>query len=192
MARTGMSTLISNLRDLGVAGTGDYTLGTTNYWSDNQLQTILDRHKLNVLHEELVSVATYNTGGTLQYKDFYSAFGNYEETSAGTAIFVVEDGTGNAIGTSLWSMDYATGKLTFTADQGGSVRYITGQSYDLYSAAADVWRQKAGHHAAGVDFSTDNMTVKRGQLQKNDLEMANYYAGMGRVKHMSFERDDTA
>ena len=35
------------------------------------------------------------------------------------------------------------------------------------------------------------MTVKRGQLIKHDMEMANYYASQGRVKTMTFERGDT-
>ena len=192
MARTGMTTLISNLRDMGIAGTADYTLGTTSYWTDNQLQTILDKNKLNVLHEELVGVATYTTGGSLQYRDFYSAFGNYEETSAGTSVFVVENGTGNAIATSLWTMNYAEGKLTFGADQAGSARYITGQSYDMNRAAADIWRMKSGHHASSVNFKTDNMSVDRGDMMKNDRDMAIYYSSMGRVKHMTFDRDDTS
>ena len=37
MARTGMSNLIGELRTLAVAATADYTLGTVNYWSDDQL-----------------------------------------------------------------------------------------------------------------------------------------------------------
>ena len=190
-ARTGMATLISTIRDFCVSGTADYTLGTTAYWSDEHLQAALDRNKLNVIHEELVSVATYSTSGSLEYKDYYSGFGNYEETSGGTTIFVVQDGTGNAIGTALWSMDYDEGKLTFGADQAGSVRYITGQSYDIYRAASDVWRMKAGHHSGAVDFSTDNMTVKRGQMIQNDREQADYYANMGRVKTIQTERSDT-
>ena len=191
MARTGMSNLISQLRDYGVAGTNDYTLGTTTYWTDNQLQTVLDRHKVFVHREPLVIVDSYDAG-TLVYKEYRSQFGNFEETTGGTAIFEIENAVGVTYGTANWSADYANGIISFTADTAGTPYYLTGTSYDIYSAAADIWRQKAGHHASGVDFTTDNMTVKRGQLIKNDQDMANYYAGMGRVKKMSFERDDTA
>jgi hypothetical protein len=106
-------------------------------------------------------------------------------------VFIVSDGTGNVVGTSTYSVDYANGKVTVNSDQGGSLRYITGTSYDIYRAAADVWRTKAGHHSGAVDFSTDNMTVNRGQMIQNDREMASYYAGMGRVKIVQYDRDDT-
>jgi hypothetical protein len=190
MARTGMATLISNLRDLGVAGTADYTLGTTTYWTDAQVQTVLDKHKVFVNSEQLQPIETLNNG-TVLYTEYRSQFGNFEETTGGTTIFVIKNSIGSVFGTSNWSADYANGIINFTANTAGTPYYLTGTSYDVYGAAADVWRMKSGHHAQSIDFSTDNMSVKRGQLMKNDMEMANYYAGMGRVRHMAFDRDDT-
>jgi len=190
MARTGMTNLISLLRDYTIAGTADYTVGTTSYWSDNQLQTVLDRNKLTVLREQLLSFESY-VGGTLVYKEYRSQYGNYEETSGGTAIFEIEDSVGSTIGTTNWSMDYVNGVLTFAADTAGTPYYLTGYSYDVNRAAADVWRMKAGHHAVSIDWSTDNMSIKKGQLIKNDTMMADYYAGMGRMKKIQFDRDDT-
>lgn len=190
MARTGMSTLISTLRDLAVAGTADYTLGTVSYWTDDHLQTVLDRNKLTVNREELQVYENYNSG-TLQYKEYRSQFGNYEETTGGTAIFEIEDAVGSTIGTANWTMDYTLGILTFGSDTAGSSIFLTGYSYDIYSAAADVWRMKSGHHAGAVNFKTDNMSVNRGDLIKNDQQMANYYAGRGRMKKIQFDRDDT-
>ena len=189
-ARTGMATLISTVRDFAVSGTADYTLGTTTYWTDEQLQTVLDRHKLAVVREPLTEISSYNAG-TVVYLEYRSAYGNYEETTGGTAIFEIEYGTGVTVGTSLWTMDYANGILTFGADTAGSAFFINGTSYDIYRAAADVWRTKAGHHSGAVDFSTDNMTVKRSQMIQNDREQAIYYAGMGRVKTIQTERSDT-
>lgn len=189
-ARTGMATLISTVRDFAVSGTADYTLGTTVYWSDEQLQTVLDRHKLAVVREELVPIDSYNAG-TVEYLEYRSAYGNYEETTGGTTIFEIENAAGTTVGTASWSMDYANGILTFSADTSGSAYFINGTSYDIYRAAADVWRMKSGHHSSGVDFSTDNMTVKRSQMITNDMNMADYYAGMGRVKTIQTERSDT-
>ena len=189
-ARTGMTQLISTLRQLGVAGTADYTIGTVTYWTDEHLQTVLDKHKLTVVREELMPVESYNAG-TVVYMEYRSQYGNYEETSGGTAIFEIEDAPGITFGTTNWSADYTNGIISFTANTAGTSYFLNAVSYDINRAASDVWRQKAGHHSSGVDFSTDNMTVKRGQLMKNDLDMANYYASQGRVQHMSFEREDT-
>jgi hypothetical protein len=173
-------------------GTSDYTLnGTITYWADNQIQTVLDRHKLTVVREELQPIESYNAG-TLVYKEYRSQYGNFEETTGGTSIFEIENAEGITYGTANWTADYVNGIITFAADTAGTAYFVNGYSYDINAAAADIWRMKAGHHSSGVDFTTDNMTVKRGQLIKNDQDMANYYAGRGRVKHISFERDDTA
>ena len=189
-ARTGMTQLISTLRDMGVAGTADYTLGTVTYWTDVQLQTVLDKHKLTVVREKLTPVESYNAG-TVVYMEYRSQYGYYEETSGGTAIFEIEDASGVTFGTTNWTADYTNGIISFTANTAGTSYYLNGVSYDINRAASDVWRTKSGHHASGVDFSTDNMSVKRGQLMKNDIKMAEYYASQGRVKHLSFEREDT-
>jgi hypothetical protein len=190
IARAGMATLVSSLRNYGVMGVNDYTIAGVPYWSDAQVQTVLDKHKVFVNSEQLQPIETMNNG-TVLYTEYRSQFGNFEETTGGTTIFVIKNSTGSVFGTSNWSADYANGIITFTANTAGTPYYLTGTSYDVYGAAADVWRMKSGHHAQSLDFTTDNMSVKRGQLMKNDMEMANYYAGMGRVKHMSFERDDT-
>jgi len=189
-ARTGMATLISTLRNMGVAGTADYTLGTVDYWTDVQLQTVLDKNKLLVKREPLVPVDSYD-GGTLVYKEYRSIYGNYEETTGGTLIFEIETAVGSTVSSSDWSADYQNGIIYFDANTAGTPYYLTGTSYDINRAAADVWRMKAGHHAAVVDFSTDNMSVKRGQLIKNDMEMANYHASQARVRKLQFDRDDT-
>ena len=190
MARTGMTTLIQNVRDYAVIGTADYTLGTVNYWTDDHVQTVLDKYRLTVHREELMPVESYD-GGTLVYKEYRSMFGNYEQTTGGTAIFEIEDAVGVTIGTANWSMDYANGILTFDSNTAGSAYFLNGYSYDLNRSIADIWRMKAGHHSSGVDFQTDNMKVNRSQAIQHDFEMAKYYNSMGRVNTLSFDRDDT-
>jgi hypothetical protein len=56
---------------------------------------------------------------------------------------------------------------------------LTGRSYDIYAAAADIWRRKAAHYASSsFDFSTDNHSIKRSQVYKHCLEMAEHYESM--------------
>ncbi len=190
MARTGMSTLISTMRGLCNLGTNDYTLGTSAYWHDDHIQTVLDRHKMTVVEDELQEVVNTISGGSTEYKIFHSHFGNYEETTGGSSIFTVEDATGALIGTASYSVDYANGIVTFGADQQGSARYLTGYSYDIYSAAAEIYTMKAGAYAEFVNFKTDNMSVDRGSAIKQCLNMAKEYAMKGRATNISFDRDD--
>lgn len=189
MARTGMSDLIGQVRAFCNLGTNDYALGTATYWSDDHIQTILDRHKVTVVEEELLEVPNYTQGSTI-YKVFHSYHGNYEQTTGGTTVFWIQDSAGTIVGTSNYTVDYANGIVTFGADQAGSSRFLSGYSYDIYNAAADVWRMKAGAFGEAVNFKTDNMSVNRGDLIKNALMMASQYAAMGNAKVVDMTRDD--
>ena len=181
MARTTMAYLIEELRGMGNAGTADFTVGTVNYWSDDQLQNILDRRRYDVYREELQMVPRHAGGGTVEYYEHLSRYELFEETDAGTSIFYVEDSAGIDQGTALWTADYRTGKLTWLADTAGSAYYLTGRVYDLNGAAADVWRKKAVQVAAsssGFDWSTDNMSMKRSQQVSQARDMVSYYEGL--------------
>jgi hypothetical protein len=191
MARATMNDLISRLRGLTQAGTADYTIAGVTYHSDDHLQEALDANRLDIYREYLSYVREYVGGGTVEYKVYAGKWGNFEKTDGGSAIFFVADSLGDAIGTADYSVDYQRGVITFDADQGGSARYLTGRSYDLYGAAADVWRMKAAHYSiTAFDFSTDNHSVKRSQLKTQAQEMSGYYASMARAQVSTMIRTD--
>jgi hypothetical protein len=185
-ARSTMAELILRLRGLTNAGTADYSLGTANFWDDTHLQEVLDRHRVDVMRE-VVAPQAKHVGGTVEYHDYYSQFGNLEATNGGTAIFYMEAAAGADIGTANYSVDYQNGVVSFPADQKGSVYYLTGRSFDMNGAAADVWRQKASHFTEHYDFSTDNHSLKRGQVIDNCLKMSSHYAAMARPKIVTLE-----
>lgn len=176
-ARTGLADLINQLRGMTNAGTADYALGTANYWDGDHAQEVLDRHRIDVYRELLTPFKEVASGGTAIWKEYHSAFRNFEITSGGSAVFVVEDSTGADSGTANWTADYQRGIVTFGANQAGTAYYLTGRSYDLFGAAADIWRMKASHFAEQFDFSTDNHSVSRSQRVKHCLEMAEMYQG---------------
>jgi hypothetical protein len=186
-----MAELIETLRGMTDAGTADYTIGTAAYWDGDHIQTVLDRHRVDVYFEPLQPVEKYTSGGSVEFHTYYSVYKNYEQTSGGTAIFWLEDGTGADVGTVNYTVDYLNGRITFTADTEGTVYYLTGRSYDLNAAAADVWRQKASHYATrAVDFSTDNHRFSQSQIIRHCQDMATYYASMGAPVVVTLERSD--
>jgi hypothetical protein len=127
----------------------------------------------------LTPYPTQGAGGTLLYNEYRSSYGMFEQTTGGTAIFYVQDSTGATQGTALWNADYRRGVVTFGSNTAGTVYFVTGRSYDLDAAAAEVWRRKASHYApTSFDFSTDNHSVSRSQVYKHCLEMAEYYRDM--------------
>jgi hypothetical protein len=184
-ARTGLSDLITNLRGMANAGVVDYTSGGVSFWSDDQLQTILDRHRAEIRNIYCTPVPKM-VSGAVQYLDYYIGCANLE---SGTAL-AVEDGVGNAYGTATYSVDCARGIISFTSDNKGASVAVTGRSYDLNAAAADVWRMKAASVAQAYDFSTDNHRMNRSQMIKNYLEMAELYEGMQVPTVNKIYRDD--
>lgn len=190
MVREGMYRLIDTLRGMAAAGEDDYTIGSTSYWTDEQVQQALDRHRVDVTRELMTPVEEYS-GGTVVWKQYLTWRENWEASSGGTAIFTVQDASGVTVSGSLYSVDYARGVVEFATSTGGNSYYVTGRTYNLNAAAADIWRMKAAHFAGQFSFSTDNMRVDKGALMANAQRMAQYYDGMAGPVTAAIYRSDT-
>ena len=186
-ARTGMDDLIATVRSMTDAGTADYTISGVTFWTDDEMQRALDRHKQQIIREELSPAEAYEGAGTLVYKEYHSRYINLEE---GTAVFELELATGAGSGTANYTMDYALGVATFSADQGGTAHFMSAFTYDLNAAAADVWRMKAAQVAKLFSFSTDNHKIDRSEIRQGYLEMASYYASQGAPVTVQMVRGD--
>ncbi len=190
-ARASMADLILNLRALTSAGANEYTVAGLPYWSDAQLQTILDRHVYRIRHEELWPHETIETGGSTSYFDYQAAHRFFETTDGGTARFIIQDEGGTVVGTAAYTVDYPRGLVTFGTTTTGLSRYVTGFSYDLNAAAADVWTQKAAHYVTAYDFSSDNHNLRRSQIIQNCMMLAKEFGAGAMVYSVSMERSDT-
>jgi hypothetical protein len=188
-----MTALIEELRGLAEAGTSDYTVGTTLYWSDDTLQDILDLNRYDLIHQPTHAYPVVVSGGTLQWFEFRAGYGFLEATTGGTAITYLQDSTGATLGTALWNADYRRGVFTFVNDALGTAVYITGRSYDLNAAAASIWRKKAAHYApTSFNFSTDNHSISREQVYDHCIEMAAFFDGIsgGAIQTVGRYRSD--
>lgn len=180
-ARTGMATLITRLRSMGEAGTADYSISGVAHWSDDQLQQILDSYRMEITREELASRSEFVSSGSAVYKDYYTTHRNFEEASGGSAVWDVEDGDGDSVGTANYAVNYEAGHLRFTADTLGASYYLTARSYNLNRAAAELWERKAAHYAIAYDFGADGARFDRSQMSKQALEMAKSFRNKGGV-----------
>jgi len=190
-ARVTMTDLLLTLRGLTAAGSAEYTVNGSAYWTDDQLQAVMDRHVFAVNHEALTPVA--KTGiGSIAYFDYQSARRFFEGSVGTSTRFTVQDATGATIGTAAYTADYPAGRVTFGTDTLGAGRYLTGYSYNLNACAADIWGQKAAHYVTAYDFSTDNHNLRRSQIIDNCLKMAREYAAGGAVVQVFVGRSDDA
>lgn len=169
-----MSSLIGSLREMAFAGTADFSLGTVTYWSDDHLQQKLDDNRSDFVELELQPIPK-TVSSELVYLRYDAPYGNLETIDSGTAIWNLTTSDGTQAGTANYSVDYTKGIVTFTADQGGTAWFMSGRSYDLNSAAADVWATKASYYQQAYDVKTDGHDLSRSQLIKQANEREAYY-----------------
>lgn len=149
-------------------------------WADSEdVQDVLDRHSERIYREPLTHERTLTGSGTAVYTIYRSRYANLE---AGTANFQLEDAAGTQRGTATYTADYAAGVITMASDQLGTALYLSGYSYDLNGAAADLWRERAGQLAERVDARTGDNSLSRSQMMKQALTMADYYAKQARAR----------
>ncbi len=171
--RTGMSNPIARLREMGQASTADFTLSGTAYWTDAQLQDVLDSYRQDFFAVALEARSMLDSGGTARYYDYYFEPGAWEE---GTPNFVIANASG---GTVAPTIDYQAGHASFgTVSQGGTPYYVSGRKYDVFAAAAEVWGKKASAISDKYDFSADGQSLSRSQMHAQYLQMATEYASM--------------
>lgn len=171
MSRPGMSNLIVRTRRL-------VNDSNANTWTDDEIEDVLDTHKLRIHREAMEKERTLTSGTAYEYKIYHSRHGDFEE--GGTAYFHVQDSAGSARATGDYTADYIRGMVTMGADQAGTELYLTGWSYDLHGAAADLWRWQAGNVAGYYDAQQGDHKLNRSQWFKHCLEMAELNAMQAR------------
>ena len=182
-ARAGMVKLIAELRAMTNSGTADYTVGSTPYFSDDQLQDYLDRTVYITRFGYLMPVPS-RIGNTTQWYDYAipEQFGQWiEEDSGGSPTYWAvknNQGTAMVINTD-YTVNYQAKLVTFTFNTLGGAYFVDCKSYDLNAAAATVWRQKAAFEARSIDWSSDNHSIKASQRRDYCVESAEYYEQKG-------------
>ena len=196
-ARAGIQYLIDEVRRLSGAGTAEYSVGTVSYFTDDQIQRILDSRRVRLARHEIEYEPERSAGGgTVVYKHARIGYGWVEDTSAGgtTADCMLTDSTGSIIGTANYTLSAVDGFITFTDDQHGSVRYFTGWVHNPYKAAVDVLTAWLGELSRQPDFQTDNMRVWRSQMTarlQQQIDMLKEMGGLAPALHVTYvDRSD--
>lgn len=183
--RDGLTNLIQRVREGANADTNEFTLGGGTYWTDEQLQTRLDRQRRDIYSEAMGPVPTY-TNNEAQYLDYYWHCGNVEEAESGSAAWLLQDSNGSAIGTGSYSIDYDARRINFPTTTDGRVLMLTYRTFNINLAIAEVWDTKAANVSSRMDIRTDNHDLKRSQLEAAYTRKAKEFrqkAG-GQVKQM--------
>jgi hypothetical protein len=174
-ARSTMAALILRVRDLI-----NDPAGTSQIWSDNQIQDVLDESRIDVINGDLRPRATFS-GTTIQYLDYFSNYGSWEDGMVLKQYLTVVV-TPSAI-------EPIVGHFTFSANTFPPV-FVTGKNYDIYRAAADILERWAAKWTLSYDMSVGGQTFRRGQAADALQKLAKTYRMKQRPSSIYMRRGD--
>jgi len=172
--RSGLTSIVSEFRSLVAESAG------TVIFSDDDIEKILDRNRTSLYASPLFYVAEKEAGSVI-YKNYFLPSGGYlEGTASGTATVSVSNSGGTIV--TNYSQFQDIGRFTFDSNTSGTAYYYTGNQFDLFAAAADGWKHKAGYFAGSFDFQIEGRSYKKSQVISQCLAMAGHYSSMSGPK----------
>ena len=164
--RSTMTELVARMRGLIKDPTG------TPHFTDEQIEAAFDRRRREVVELPLAPVAARTAAGDIEYLRWVADRAPWE-TGA-----VVLNASRVPINPASMTEDEMDGIWTFPTTQ--EAVYVTGLTFDLYGAAADLLDQwvAEGVSSGGsiTEWETDGQKVKRGASETTDrVSLANLY-----------------
>lgn len=171
--RPSMAALILELRGLTDASIGEATVNGITFWDDDQLQSILDSYRNDIVDVQLLPVAQRVAGSTV-YKRYYfpEEVGNFIESD-----FTITDENGFSL--TGWTYTAGTRYILFSSDHANQPVYMTGAAYNIRLAAAKVWLTKASHRTTLIDWKAGGQTFAEDQEYQHCMQKFAEFAGPG-------------
>jgi hypothetical protein len=135
-----MATLIAQVRQMTGAGTAEYQVGAVTYFTDDQVQDLLDACRGELWQQPLTAEETWQPGGTTETTRFRLSLAPVESG----ANFSVVDRLGNVISSGDYTLDPVQGLVTFATEPASTDLYVRAVAFDVYAAAANLLDQWAG------------------------------------------------
>lgn len=157
-----------------------------DYHTDDEVQAALDRNRDEARYLTLTPLKTVAEGGAVTYVNF-AAPGQLDQWETDGALV---DGDYAALTPSV--ENWVTGRWTFATEPARPVR-LTGFSYDVYGAAADLLEIRASQVSEDLQsFSGQNGSFTFAAKNQSVLQMAGRYRAMARVRTVDLTRTDVA
>lgn len=158
--------------------------GTTQQFTNPQIQDALDVYRVYVRYALLLCDPTRSPGGALNYDNFYARVGDWEDDAQlfGPSYQPLTPATADTL----------TGHWVFNLPNPGQLLpvFVSGQTYDVYGAAADLLLRWAASLARAYNFSANGVVFQRNQQTQELRAMALEYRRMQRPRVIQLKRDD--
>lgn len=182
--RTGMVSLIAELRGLTDTALNQYQVGGVDYWTGEHLQDVLDLYAQD-LNDVLLSATPLIYSGAYQFRRFYLPKGIPKWLESDTIQLINDSGYTFTI---PYSHSPAKGLFEFQSNVASGVAYIRATSYNMYMAAAHVWDMKAAHTVQLVEFRAGTTQIKENQEHEHCLKMARFFKSKAGMRSIMLNR----
>lgn len=174
-ARTGMVSLVNHLRQQGEASATD-VFNDVTYWTDDQLQDILDLNSQSFKTMPLTKLGLYDdVSYTMTFTLPFWVEGGFSIYVRDTTILETE----------TYTYNHLTHEVTFDADVDSRDLIVWGKVYIMTEALADLWNQKAQHRKDYITFKAGAHRMEGAQVYNHCVAMSHYWRNL-RVR--SFKR----
>ncbi len=160
-------------------------------FSNDEMQDILDRHRIPWRQLELVAAPTISAQGLYVYTDYWARSESGEVAIGDWEQGYLLQGPDWATLTPTTS-DENTGHWTFNLPAPGQLPpvFITGYSYDLMGAAAECWERRAAQLSLKFDATSQGMRAARSQMYDHCVRQAERYRQQMEVSIAQLVRTD--
>ena len=162
MARATMAPLINRVRGL----IGD-PAGPEQAFTDDEVQAALDRTQLLVRYAPLRPLPSLLPGGIVEYRDHVADLTDWEDGE------LLTDAAYQPVTPVM--ADRLAGRWSFASPGVNPPVLLTGATYDVFGAAADLLEAWAAKVKLDFDFTADGQSFARSQKAKALLELAASY-----------------
>jgi len=154
--------------------------GTSQTFADQDIQDVLDASRIDVLSGATTPRPTFVTG-TIQYLDYFTDLGDREDD------LVLKQFLTIVVTPSL--SEPIPGHFQFAASTLPPV-FITGKTYDVYRAAADLLERWAAKVVLAYNVNVDGQSLQRSQMAVALQTLAETYRRQSRAHSHVIMRSD--
>ena len=181
--RDSMADLISRVREL----IGD-AAGADQEFTDQVIQDTLDLRRRRTDAQYLSPVSSIGSGGSVSYLSYIADTGYWEDD------VILQNGSYDIIDAAsspiaIDDVDLLTGQWTFSGHLASPVM-LTGKTYDIYAAAADMLEMWLAKVKLDYDFLSSGRTFKRSQQIEGLERLIKTYRGRSWVTTSHMIRTD--
>ncbi len=184
--RTGMADMINYVRLHADLSQNEVTVNGVAYWTDQQIQDVLDTYRQDA-RRILLEVVPEKLAGVVLYTRYYlpDYIGSWIETGDQ---FTIVDVLGNAAPS--YTLDLNSRVVIFDANTTGKTYYAYMRVYDIRPAIAEVWLMKAGLRTALIDWKAGGQSMNEDAEYKHCMEQYKEWSGYMGIKSVRMRRED--